>query len=77
VANTSAWCGGIGSAEAGADGTDILETLTQNHKFIENIMRTVYTAANSVTEWFTHGKLTYLEKSFDASTHRRADKKCQ
>ena len=59
----------------GADGTEILETLKQNHKFIEKSMLTVYIASELPAEWITLGTFKNLEKSCDAVKHRRANEK--
>ena len=39
----------------GDDGTAVIETHKQNHKFIVNIIPTIYTAADVAAEWVTPG----------------------
>jgi len=65
----------LGLQMPGADGTEILETLKQNHKFIENIMLTLYIAAHLPAEWITLGRFKNLGKSCDTSKHLLTNEK--
>ncbi|WP_413815114.1 response regulator [Desulfosarcina sp.] len=47
----------------GADGTEVFETLKQNHKFIENIMLTVYVTLDLAAEWITSTHLNTWKSS--------------
>lgn len=49
----------------GADGTQVLEILKKNHKFIEIIMLTGYATIDSAVECTKLGAFEFLEKPYD------------